>query len=282
MISNDLQEVLDLEEIDTNLYLGINETSASEWPLFGGQVAAQALRAAAYTVAEDRSPHSFHGYFLRAGRGDLPVLFRVARDRDGGTFSARHVVAIQEGKVIFSLSASFQSPIPTEVDWCVKRQPAAMPEDLEDDTSHARFATTLQIRSFPPIVSYEEGKPSAPARLWVKTAKPLPDVPILHACALAYASDFGSGFGDGTAPGAPRGGTSLDHAMWFHDPLRMDDWVLLEMWPLMAGNGRGMYTGTMQDRSGRVGAMFNQEVVFRRSMSWPTAPHAQGGASPQA
>jgi acyl-CoA thioesterase-2 len=108
--------------------------------------------------------------------------------------------------------------------------------------------------------------------MWMRTREPLPDDALLQACALTYASDLGSGFGDGTVPDVPRGGPSIDHAVWFHDGLRMDDWVLLEMWPLKAGGGRGLYTGTMQDASGRVGAMLTQEVLFRRPGSEPLPP----------
>src|SRR5579872_3296394 len=109
--TDDLQELLELEELDTDLYRGMNEDTARLRPaLYGGQVAAQALRAAAYTVPEGRLPNSLHGYFLRPGVSDRPVILRVARDRDGGSFSARHVVAVQNGEVIFSMSASFQTP----------------------------------------------------------------------------------------------------------------------------------------------------------------------------
>src|ERR1700757_2105257 len=103
--------LLDLEELDTNLYRGYNEKASRDRPaLFGGQVAAQALRAAASTVPEGRLPNSLHGYFLRPGRAEHPVILQVARDRDGRSFSARHVVALQQGEVIFSMSASFHLP----------------------------------------------------------------------------------------------------------------------------------------------------------------------------
>jgi acyl-CoA thioesterase II len=273
VITEDLLEVLELEKIDTNLYTGINELSARYWPaLFGGQVAAQALRAAAYTIPEGRLPHSFHGYFLRPGRGDLPVLFKVDRDRDGGAFSSRQVVAVQEGEVIFSLAASFQSPRPEAVEWCPPREPAFSPEEVEDGDSHPRFETTLEIRGMPPTVPYEEDQRPVPARMWLKSAQPLPDDPIVHTCVMTYASDVGSGFGDGTVAGVRRGGTSLDHAMWFQQPIRMDDWVLLESWPIKTGGGRGLYSGMIQDRQGRVGAVLTQEFVFRRARPNWTPP----------
>jgi acyl-CoA thioesterase II len=203
-----LLELLDIEELDTDLYRGINETSALDWPaLYGGQVAAQALRAASYTVPEGRLPNSLHGYFLRPGRG-------------------------------------------------------IGPDDLQESQMVSRFEPMLHIRPLPPIRPYGDEWP-VPGRLWVRSRHPLPDDPIIHACALAYVSDIGSGFGDGTAVGVPRGGPSIDHALWFNDPLRLDDWVLLEMWPVKAGGARGLYMGDLRDQSGRLGAVLTQEILFR-------------------
>jgi acyl-CoA thioesterase-2 len=263
--TDDLQELLDLEELDTDLYRGCNEDTSRLRPaLYGGQVCAQALRAAAYTVPEGRLPNSLHGYFLRPGRADRPVILQVSRDRDGGSFSARHVVAVQNGEVIFSMSASFQTPREGK-EWSTPREPALRPDDVADRGPFSRFQTMMRIRPLPPTVPYDDAQWPVPARMWIATRQPLPDDPVLHACILAYASDMGSGFGDGEVAGVPRGGPSIDHALWFHDPVRMDDWVLLEMWPVKAGGGRGLYTGTMQDQSGTVGATLTQEVLFKRS-----------------
>ncbi|HWE55093.1 MAG TPA: acyl-CoA thioesterase domain-containing protein [Acidimicrobiales bacterium] len=262
-VADDLMSLLDLEELDTDLYRGANEPSSQLRPaLYGGQVAAQALRAAAHTVPEGRLPNSLHGYFLRPGRADRHVILRVARDRDGGSFSARHVVAVQNGEVIFSMSASFQTP-KAGPEWSTQRTPADVPENLEDRTGIPGYQSMLQIRALPATVPHEPGQWPVPGRLWCKTWTPMPDDPVLHACVLTYASDFGSGFGDGTVEGFPRGGPSIDHSLWFHESLRLDEWVLLEMWPLKAGGSRGLYAGTMQDRDGRVGAMLTQEVLFR-------------------
>ncbi len=267
---DELVRLLDLEELDTDLYRGVNESVAAERPqLFGGQVAAQALRAAAHTVPEGRLPNSLHGYFLRPGRGDRPVVLRVARDRDGRSFSARHVVALQDGEAIFSMSASFGTPRPG-AEWSSPRTPAAQPEDIDDRIGLARIIRTVRIKPLEPTFPYPPGEWPLPARVWLCALHPLPDDPILHACALTYMSDVGCGFGDGTVPGVERGGSSIDHALWFHEALRADDWVLLEMWPLKAGGGRGLYAGTMQDRDGRVGAMLTQEILFRRpEVDWP-------------
>ena len=271
-VTEDLLELLDLEELDTDLYRGINESTAHRFPaLFGGQVAAQALRAASYTVPAGRMPNSLHGYFLRPGRADRAVILRVERDRDGGSFSARHVVALQNGEVIFSMSASFQTP-KDGTEWVEPRVPDFQPDELEDRDTFERFSTTLHLRPLPPIVPYEPDSWPVPARLWVKARRPLPDDPMLQACALAYASDLSSGFGDGVVTGVPRGGPSIDHAVWFHQGLRMDDWVLLEMWPLKVGGGRGLYTGTMQDQRGRVGAMLTQEILLRSAEQPRRAP----------
>jgi acyl-CoA thioesterase-2 len=265
----DLVELLQLEELDTDLYRGINESDAYMRPaLFGGQVAAQALRAAAYTVPEGRMPHSLHGYFLRPGRADRLVILRVARDRDGKSFSARHVVAVQNGEVIFSMSASFHQPRPSE-DYEIHHPfPDAGPEDLEQ-SPFLRAYSPLDVRVFPPLVPAHTEQIVVPARLWARSKQKLPDDPLVHACALTYLSDLGSGFGDGQAAGLPRGGPSIDHAVWFHHPVRLDDWVLLETWPLMAGGSRGLYTGVMRDRAGRLAAMLTQETLFRSPDSEP-------------
>ncbi len=267
-ITRDFQELIDLEEIDADLYRGVHEPSSRfRRSLYGGQVAAQALRAAAYTVPDGRRPHSLHGYFLRPGRPDRRVVLRVARDRDGRSFSARHVVAVQNGEVIFSMSASFHATRDGS-EWSEARRPELDADDLTDDGWWASTEKMFQVRALPPSVPYRDDEFPVPARIWIRSRKPLPDDPVVHACALAYASDLTTGFGDGIVPGLDRGGPSIDHAVWFHQPIRMDDWVLIDTWPLKAGGSRGLYTGTIQDRSGRVGAMLTQEMLF---LSGPTA-----------
>lgn len=265
-LAEDLPELFDLERIDADLFRGINERTAAERPaLFGGQVAAQALRAASLTVPEGRLPHSLHGYFLRPGRAQVPVILRVDRDRDGRSFSARHVSAIQDGQVIFSALASFQGPengpqfeppLPAGV---------MLPDEIDYHPPRFPFGRALEVQPFPPARPYEPDEFPVPARMWAKAGTPLPDDPVVHACALTYLSDVGSGFADGDKPGVPRGGPSLDHAIWFHHPAKADDWMLLWMSPLKAGGSRGLYTGTMYDTSGRLLAVINQEILFRGS-----------------
>jgi acyl-CoA thioesterase-2 len=265
LIAADLNALFDLERVDADLFRGLNESSAPARPaLFGGQVAGQALRAAALTVPEGRMPHSLHGYFLRPGRWQHPVILKVDRDRDGRSFSARHVSAVQEGQVIFSALASFHvseespefaPPAPGEAD----------PQDMPPERGLlSMFAPAFSVRPFPPVRPYGPEEYPLPGRLWAKAATPLPDDPVLHACALAYLSDIGSGFSDGQLEQFPRGGPSLDHAIWFHHPGRADDWILVWMWPIKAIGARGLYAGTAHDRAGRLLAVFNQEMIFGR------------------
>ena len=261
--TDSLSELLDIEEIDTDLYRGINENTASDYTtLFGGQVAAQALRAAALTVPEGRRPHSLHGYFLRPGRPDHHVILRVSRDRDGRSFSARHVVAVQNGEVIFSMSASFQTPKPGGSFEQERPPPAADPDHLGRSGWMKRFAPTLDLRVFPPVIEAPPGEVTLPARLWVKPREPVADDPLMRACVLTYISDVSSGFGDGVAVEVTRGGPSIDHAVWFHQDIPLDDWLYLDMWPLKAGGSRGLYAGSIRGRDGALGAMLTQEILL--------------------
>jgi acyl-CoA thioesterase-2 len=228
--------------------------------LYGGQVAAQALRAAGATVPPDRLPHSLHGYFLRPGRVDRPVLLHVARDRDGGSFSARHVRAVQDGEVIFSMLGSFHVRRGESVVMdTVERRDASAPATLRNRPTANGL---VEVREVTPT-RITAGEIRHSDRMWVKTAHPLPDDPLLHACAVAYVSDFGSGFGQTEVPGIPVGGPSIDHAVWFHEPIRADDWMLLELSPTKALASRGVYRGTISGIDGRLGAVLAQEMLLR-------------------
>jgi acyl-CoA thioesterase-2 len=263
-VERDLAGLLDLEVLDTNLYRGQNELGASRrFSLYGGQVAAQALRAAGMTVATERMPHSLHGYFLRRGRVDRPVIYHVDRDRDGGSFSARHVRAVQDGDVIFSMLASFH-----------EREDAAVFDAVA--TRGGPPADTLPARPSPLLVEAREITPTRIADgqvrhsdlLWVRALSPLSDDPMVHACALTYVSDLGSGFGQVRVAGLPAGGPSIDHSVWFHEPIRADEWMLLELWPLKAAGARGVYSGSLRAADGRLGAVITQEMLLReREMS---------------
>jgi len=256
-----LPDLLDIEELDRNLYRGTNEAYPDERPrLFGGQVLAQALRAAAYTVPDGRPPHSCHGYFLRPGRGDRPVILRVERDRDGRSFSARHVVALQDGDEIFTVSASFHHPEDGG------ELGPAMPEDVpppdSPENEDAQYHRVLDVRILPGH-GPAPGTVGAPSRVWARSPVPLGDDPIVHACALAYMSDIGSGFVNVSVPRLPKGGPSLDHALWFHHQIRLDEWTLLDLWPVRAGGGCGLYLGTVHAGNGQLGAFLAQESLLR-------------------
>jgi acyl-CoA thioesterase II len=257
--AGDLAATLDLEVLDTDLYRGVNTVSAADrTALYGGQVAAQALMAAGLTVPPERAPHSLHGYFLRPGQPDKPVLLHVNRDRDGGSFSARHVAAKQDGEVIFSMLASFHREEPGGTFEEVPTRAVPPPEE-----AHERpFDSLLELRE----VRWWEPTPDriyVPDTMWVRARGPVGDDPLTQACALAYISDLGSGFGQVELPGVARGGPSIDHAVWFHTPVRADEWVLLELWPAKAGGARGVYLGSIRDRAGVLGAQLVQEMLLR-------------------
>jgi len=253
--AGDLASVLDLERLEEDLFRGRNADHGNRDTLYGGQVAGQALLAAAATVDDVRVPHSFHGYFLRAGRPDLPVVLRVDRDRDGRSFSARHVVAIQDGAVIFSMIASFHAERPSGTVDEAPRRDAPDPEQARVSA----WDPLLDVREVTPT-DFVEGVFSD--CVWVRSAVPLPDDPVVQAAGLTYLSDLGSGFGQRHDAGLGQGGASIDHSMWFHEPIRSDRWVLLDLRPSKARALRGLYHGSLRDQSGALGATLQQEMLL--------------------
>ncbi|TQS42731.1 acyl-CoA thioesterase II [Cryptosporangium phraense] len=222
--------------------------------MFGGQPVAQALRAAGLTVPEGRLPHSLHGYFLRAGDAGQPTDFRVDRDRDGGSYSARRVTALQRDEVIFTMSCSFTT---TADGPDVDDVPAPDVPGPENPVPMGRIVS--METALPP---YPYPGSAWPTRYWVRCTADLPDDPLLHACVLAYVSDVSNGtaaYHDETA----RSGSSLDHALWFHRPVRMDEWVLMDLVPHTIAHGRGFYSGTMRSADGALVASIAQESLFR-------------------
>jgi acyl-CoA thioesterase-2 len=258
-----MAELLDLELIDRDLYRGINEVPDNgRANLYGGQVAAQALKAAGLTVPEGRYPHSLHGYFLRAGQRLKPVIFKVERDRDGRSFSARRVSAVQDGAVIFDLTASFHVDEPGGEYAVPIPGGLADPDDCGPEPFNTNFPL-VDARLVPPTRRDEVGN-EVSSTLWLRTREHLADDRLTQCCALAYLSDIGTGFLSLDVPGLPLGGPSLDHAMWFRTPIRADEWVLHHMWPLQAGGARGLYAGSMHQRSsGTLGVTIMQESLLR-------------------
>src|SRR4051794_11041554 len=236
-----------MEQLDRDLYRGANESSALQRQrLYGGQVAAQALMAAGLTVPRDRIPHSLHGYFLRAGAPQRPVIFRVDRDRDGRSFSVRRVAALQNGEVIFEMSASFQVPEESPEFWLPMESDVSPPDSSAVSTlahNHPCLDVHVLAEIDPPSVSESVSLD----RLWARASDRLPDSPIIHACLVTFMSDLGSGFGTLGPLGVPPFGPSIDHAVWFHSRARADDWLLFDAHALKAGGSRGLYMGTVHD-----------------------------------
>ncbi|MGW3246309.1 acyl-CoA thioesterase [Streptomyces sp. NPDC001070] len=267
-------ELLGLERLEENLYRGVCHAGV---PLraFGGQVAAQSLIAAGSTLpAPDLLVHSLHGYFIRAGRTDRPIVYEVDRTRDGSSFATRRVVAIQNGDVIFSLSASFHREEDSP-EHQADAPDAPGPEGLPELWEYARarrgpsvFEAVLESRC---VADPEKGLPSVGQgprqQLWVRTRDSLPGGPLLHACALTYFSDIRllatAGLPYADHPGE-RQAASLDHAVWFHRPFRADEWLLFAMESPSYASSRGLARGQFFTRDGRLVASVVQEGLYRR------------------
>ena len=268
--------LLELERLDRDLFRARSPRHRPNGRLFGGQVAAQALRAATLTVEVDHHPHSLHGYFLRPGLPKRPLILSVDRIRDGRSFTTRRVLAIQDGEAIFALEASFHTEEPAS-EW---QTPVALdvPGPDSDEAEDRRMSTDSsspfemrQVRTPPPD---ERGAYESTQRVWVRTNGPLPDERSLHACVLTYISDMGAVMAARKALGIPWTaggmGASLDHALWFHRPIRPDGWVLYDLRPLSNAGSRGLVLGTMHDQSGVHGVSMTQEALVREGPRPPT------------
>jgi acyl-CoA thioesterase-2 len=254
-LADDILSLLTLERIDRDLFRGRNANFESLPRLFGGQVAAQCLLAAAATVESGRLPNSFHGYFLRVGRSDMPVILEVNRDRDGRSFSARRVIAVQNGDVIFSMVTSFHVESEGSNFDDAPRRSVAKPEDI----GVSERSLLLEVRHVTPN-DWQTGASSD--CLWARSPVPLGDDPLLHRAVLTYISDFGTGFGQQDSALIGRGGPSIDHSIWFQQDIRADDWVLVDLHPVKAHSARGCYHGSLRDRHGALGATMYQELLL--------------------
>jgi acyl-CoA thioesterase-2 len=231
--------------------------------VFGGQVAAQALLAACRTVHDGRPPHSLHGYFIRAGKPDVPLRYRVGRMRDGRSFATRRVTVLQGDEVIFELLASFQHPQPGP-DWqTAAPQISAIPSP-PDGPPHPRLgdlARHFDIRRVDP--SPPTGWVLHP--FWVRTRESIGDDPAVHFALLTFVSDIAL-MASARAPGrtnALASAASLDHAVWFHRPARVDDWLFYSAEPIANVGARGLARGSLHSASGALVASITQEALLR-------------------
>ena len=285
-ILEDLIQLLTLERLDTNLFRGQSSDIGTN-RVFGGQVLGQALAAANYTV-EDRAAHSLHAYFLRKGDHTAPIIYEVDRQRDGRSYSSRRVVAIQHGHPILNLAASFQRP-EDGLEHQTNMPQVPRPESLKDVTEYRqqlldrvpepklpRYLLHDRPFEFRPVQlpQFIDPEPREPrAHIWFRTVGRLPDDDDLHLNMLAYVSDY---YLIGTAT-RPHGYsvfseelqlTSLDHALWFQRPFRLDEWLLYSMESPSASGARGLARGQIFREDGALVAVVAQEGVMR---VWPAA-----------
>jgi acyl-CoA thioesterase-2 len=275
----DLIALLDLERLEVNLFRGV-QPDEDRQRVFGGQVAGQALVAAARTIDEPgRRVHSLHAYFLRPGDPTVPIIYEVDRIRDGKSFATRRVVAIQHGRAIFNLQASFHDheqgleygmSAPVDVP-----PPASLPDFRTRLAAHRdRIGDwfdrprPIDTRYVPPDPALEPGVKAEGQLVWMRADGPLPDDPVLHACIVTYASDMT--LLDSTL--RPFGKSSLtddimmaslDHAMWFHRPFRADEWLLYQQRAISSGAARGLAGGAIFTSDGTLAVNVVQEGLIR-------------------
>ncbi|HEV2132121.1 MAG TPA: acyl-CoA thioesterase II [Longimicrobiaceae bacterium] len=277
----DLLDLLDLEEIEQNIFRGRSRDIGSR-SVFGGQVLAQALVAAGSTVEEERTAHSLHGYFILPGDLGAPIVYFVDRLRDGRSFATRRVTAIQHGRAIFNMAASFQveeegpehqaempdvpppEELPRELD-LIRRSAGRIPERVRALYTQER---PIEVRPIDPVDPFAP-EPRPPLRqMWLRAVGTLPDEPLKHQSVLAYASDYGL-LGAALLPHAlsfqmPQlQAATLDHALWFHRRFRADEWLLYSIDSPSAAGARGFTRGSIFARDGALVASVAQEGLIR-------------------
>ena len=276
-------DLLNLEQIEVDIFRGRSPEGERRQRVFGGQVAGQALVAAGRSVPEDRPVHSLHAYFIRPGDPTVPLIYLVERVRDGRSFTTRRVTTIQHGKTIFTLSASFHRPEPGVEH--ADPMPEVPPPDEIPPTSERMEklfgpsvrewygGNPIDIRHIGPLTFEAERDPSLRTThnlVWLRADGDLPDDPLLHVCLVTYASDMtlldsvllahGLSWADGRTTGA-----SLDHAMWFHGPFRADRWLLYAQDSPVARGALGLARGEMYTSDGELVVSVVQEGLVRTS-----------------
>jgi acyl-CoA thioesterase-2 len=278
----DLLDLLDLEQIEVNMFRGVSP--AEGWQrVYGGQVIGQAMVAASRTVEdESRIAHSLHGYFLRPGDTTIPILYAVDRIRDGNSFTTRRVVAVQRGKAIFSMSASFQvledglhhqveMPEVLPPEECASQQElreAYIDQIPEEYRASFERPSPIEMRFMEPINDFKPEPMPPHQHVWIRATDTMPEDLRLNQCLLAYASDMtlldtcyrphAIGWTDADFQVA-----SLDHSMWFHAPFRTDEWLLYQQDSPFSGGARGFNRGSFYTQDGRLIASAAQEGLIR-------------------
>ncbi|MEX1993028.1 MAG: acyl-CoA thioesterase II [Steroidobacteraceae bacterium] len=286
---NDLLKLLDLERLEDNLFRGQSRDIGAP-QVFGGQVLGQALVAASRTV-DGRGVHSLHAYFLRRGDVNAPIIFEVDRSRDGGSFTSRRVVAIQHGQPILTMSASFQIVEPG-LDHQLTMPETPAPETLRDlgelnaelidrvpekVQCFFRQQRPFEFRAVDPPDFLNPVKRPAAKRVWFRVTGPVPDDQALHRCLLTYVSDYHL-LDTATLPHGVSfvqlQMASVDHVIWFHRDLKIDDWLLYATESPSASGARGFARGSIYTRAGVLVASVAQEGLIRPHSRW-TSPAGQ-------
>jgi acyl-CoA thioesterase-2 len=280
--AEELLHLLDIEQLEVDLFRGVGGGGETTMRIFGGHVIAQSLMAAYRTVPDDRICHSLHAYFMRPGDPKIPVIYQVDRARDGGSFTTRRIVAIQHGKQIFNMSASFhinedgweyQHPMPdvgAPEDWPNRNEWRAKMVDEIPEKHRADFLRErpIELREVAPRNFFTPEKTDDRNQLWFRMEATVGQGPQMQHCLLAYASDMnllGSSL-------RPHGLTwfqgklmtaSLDHAMWFHAPINFADWHLYDLDAPWTGGARGFNRGSIYNANGDMVASVAQEGLMR-------------------
>jgi len=272
-----VRDAMDLTVLPDDCFRAPPLDLVGDHPLFGGQVAAQALAAASHTVPPDRLAQSVHSYFLQPARPREPVILQVRRDRDGRRYAWRSVMALQDNEPLLEMSCLFARP-KTGADFQAASMPSVPPSaDLDSyplETIGAGLETT------PPDASrlldlearfFEDPEPwiGGPQRLWLRLSESLPDAHIAHACGVIFLSDMSNGLSAVPQAGHESRLITLDHTVWLHRPCRADDWLLMDLEPHTTSGGRGFYTGRMFDQQGAHVATLAQDCLFETPPGGP-------------
>ncbi|MBJ7339358.1 acyl-CoA thioesterase domain-containing protein [Mycolicibacterium sp.] len=253
--------LLTFERHDGDVFMAPQPPAGPSSRLFGGLIAAQALAAAGATVEPDKHPQSLHLYFVRGGQYGVDVEMHVVRTRDGRSFDTRQVTAVQNGKTILEMTASFHRP-EDGADWHPEPSSSLAFDDAVPKHPDLGFTGRFDIRSMP-----GDDSPFVLPPFWIRTRDRIEDGPLVQACTLTFMSDFGP-VPVARPPDAPRGydvgyAASLDHAVWFHRPFVPHDWHRYDVRSLNNSDSRGLVVGSMYDRSGALVASTTQEALWR-------------------